>query len=243
MGDCETLAQIVDLTQASKPTYHKTGNCLYLLVLVVFGVSACGSKSPEMQTTTNPASEQQEKAVGPAVQAAIDKPSPEEAERNRVEVKQLISAMKKSVDNFNQDTTFFTEPKVGLMASNVSLIITRSSSGLLTLVAEFQYGGDGWIFWKNAEFNVDGTTISDEAFSNMKVRQDIRDGSFVNETAYKSIDDSQLALFDRLAEGKKVLVRFEGRDRSDFELSQERKENLHRSLRLYRLLKLGTPIA
>jgi hypothetical protein len=54
-----------------------------------------------------------------------------------------------------------------------------------------------------------------------------------------TVEDSALPLFDSLAAGKQVIVRFDGKYRKDLVLTVASKAALRDTLRLYRLMKQG----
>lgn len=162
------------------------------------------------------------------------------AKKNKAEYTQLLGHMRREEDAVEHDT-FFTDrrfPSSGSPNTFVELYIGQKKSGSAWLRTKLQYGGESWIFFTTVKFSVDGTTVSEKDLGFFHVERD-NNSSGVREWVDMPVDDTALPIFDALASGKQVIVRFDGKYRKDLVLSANSKAAIRDTLRLYRLMKQG----
>jgi len=155
-------------------------------------------------------------------------------------LKLLLGRMSREYDSVEHTT--FIQPRANSLAAGpktyVTLYVGRADSGDTWLRTRLQYGGERWIFFDRIKVNIDGVTLPEEKLGYFRVERDNQDG-YVWEWADLSVPDAAVPVFEAMAAGKSVVVRFEGKYRKDLVLSSAAKQTLRDTLEMYSLMKAG----
>jgi hypothetical protein len=175
-----------------------------------------------------------------AAQAAAEKAARETKAKQSQRFKLLLSRMSRQHDDVEHDTFFQSRsaPAGGGPYTYAKLYIGRSDSGQVWLRTRLQYGGDDWIFFERIKFSIDGVTSPEQKLGFFQVKRDNQAGS-VWEWVDLQVPDEAVPIFDAMAKGNKVVVRFDGKYRHDLTLSAAAKQSLADMLELYGLMKAG----
>ena len=194
--------------------------------------SAVNTKLPQVQARAQVRRDE--------LKAAADKSAKEVREKSAAQFKTLLTRMARSQDDVEHITWF--EPKANRARAGATtyatLYVGLSDAGSVWLRTRMQYGGSDWIFFERLKFSIDGTTLPAKPFGYFNVKRDNSSGD-VWEWIDLAVEDDALPLMEKLAEGKTVGIRFEGKYYQDLKLSGAMKQSMRDALDLYQLMKRG----
>jgi hypothetical protein len=173
-------------------------------------------------------------------QLAADRTARQADAHDRDLFKTVLAKMSQSHDVVEHDTFF--QPRANPPSAGphtyVTLYVGRADTGSVWLRTRLQYGGRDWIFFQSVKFSIDGQTLPEQKLGTFQVQRD-NDSDGVWEWVDLMVPDDGLAMFDAMANGKNVVVRFEGKYRHDLELSRAAQSAIRDTLTLYKLMKSG----
>ena len=156
------------------------------------------------------------------------------SKKNTVDFESLDKEVRKNFiyENDKFKKTAFISPKVP--SYNRIIPYLSISNSLVRIRLRTTYDGNGWLFFKNAKFLIDG---QDYEYDAGETDREVISGANVSEVSDISVDENILNILNKIASSSGVVeFRLTGEKYQDFKLVDKEKQRIKSVLDLYKKL-------
>jgi hypothetical protein len=221
---------------AKPPQTTSCQSCGCLAGIILLSVIIIGNVTSRIASNQNPAllASNRESANVPAVTPSSTTETVAAKSAALLELGKLI----KRYDEVEK-TSFYFDPAVPMkgVGNYFGLYIVQGKEGPPRLRWKFMYTASDWLFIESMTISVDGEKLATIPIGPADIERD-NGGEEIWEWCDESVSDEMLPAFAKIARGKKVIVRYQGRQYfKDRTLSEKEKSAMLKMIQVYSQLK------